>query len=130
MYFSIGAHPAFRIPLLENEGLSDYQLKFTPAANKEVMEYGLENALVHEKGVSNLLPDVTLQPELFAKDAMIYSHIDRIELVSAKSDHGLEVEVTNFLFVGIWSKYNKEKIVLRMCMILQETLKRSLVSIG
>ncbi|MFD1388935.1 aldose 1-epimerase family protein [Oceanobacillus oncorhynchi subsp. oncorhynchi] len=108
MYFSIGAHPAFRIPLLENEGLEDYQLKFTPAPNKEVMEYGLENALVHEKGARNQLPDITLQSELFAKDAMIYSHIDRIELVSAKSDHGVEVEFTDFPFVGIWSKYNEE----------------------
>ncbi|WP_368901212.1 aldose 1-epimerase family protein [Oceanobacillus oncorhynchi] len=108
MYFSIGAHPAFRIPLLENEGLEDYQLKFTPAPNKEVMEYGLENALVHEKGVRNQLPDITLQPELFAKDAMIYSHIDRIELVSAKSDRGVDVEFTDFPFVGIWSKYNEE----------------------
>ncbi|UUI03808.1 aldose 1-epimerase family protein [Oceanobacillus jeddahense] len=108
MYFSIGAHPAFRIPLLENEGLEDYQLTFTPNPDKEVMEYGLENALVHEKGIRNHLPDITLQPDLFAKDAMIYSHIDRIELASTKLNHGVEVVFTDFPFVGIWSKYNEE----------------------
>lgn len=108
MYFSIGAHPAFRIPLLENEGLEDYRLKFTPAPNKEVLEYGLENALIHERGVRTNLPDIQVQPELFAKDAIIYSHIDCIELVSAKSNHGVEVVFTDFPFVGIWSKYNEE----------------------
>lgn len=93
---------------MEDEGLDDYQLKFTPAPNEEVMEYGLENALVHEKGVRNQLHDITMQPELFAKDAMIYNHIDRIELVSAKSDRGVEVTFTDFPFVGIWSKYNED----------------------
>ncbi|MCT1902507.1 aldose 1-epimerase family protein [Oceanobacillus sojae] len=108
MYFSIGAHPAFRIPLLEDEELEDYHLKFTPAPHKEVMEYELENALVHEKGIRTNLPDIQVQPELFAKDAMIYSHIDRIELVSAKSKHGIEIGFADFPFVGIWSKYNEE----------------------
>lgn len=53
------------------------QLTFTPDPNKEVMEYGLENVLVHGKGIRNHHPDIPLQPYLFAKDAMIYSHIDR-----------------------------------------------------
>lgn len=108
MYFSIGAHPAFRIPLIESEGVEDYHLKFTPAPHKEVMEYALENALIHENGIRNNLPEIPLQPELFTKDAMIYSHIDRVELVSAKSNHGVEVGFTGFPFVGIWSKYNPE----------------------
>lgn len=108
MYFSIGAHPAFRIPLFEKQELEDNRLKFTPAPDKEVMEYGLENALVHEKGICNHLPDIPLKPELFAKDAIIYSHIDRMELVSAKSEHGVEVVFTDFPFVGIWSKYNED----------------------
>lgn len=108
MYFSIGAHPAFRIPLLENEVLEDYQLKLTPAPNKEVMEYGLENALVHERGVQKKLPEITLKPELFEKDALIYSNIERIELASAKSNYSVEVEAKGFPFVGIWSKYNEK----------------------
>ncbi|GIO23564.1 aldose 1-epimerase family protein [Oceanobacillus sp. J11TS1] len=108
MYFSIGAHPAFRIPLLGNEILEDYQLKFTPAENKEVVEYGLEDALIQEKGVRHNLSEITLKPDLFANDALIYSHIDNIELVSAKSNHGVEVAFKGFPFVGIWSKYNEK----------------------
>ncbi|MFD1064930.1 aldose 1-epimerase family protein [Oceanobacillus locisalsi] len=108
MYFSVGAHPAFRIPLVENEGLKDYQLKFKPAPNKDVVEYGLENALVSEKGILNQLPDITLQPDLFANDAIIYSNIDSIELTSIKSGYGVEIVFPGFPFVGIWSKYNIE----------------------
>src|SRR5690554_2715675 len=33
MYFSIGAHPAFKVPLLENETIEDYRVQLTPATN-------------------------------------------------------------------------------------------------
>ncbi|MFB3170076.1 aldose 1-epimerase family protein [Neobacillus sp. 179-C4.2 HS] len=105
MYFSIGAHPAFRIPLVENETIEDYHLNFTPAANKNVMEYELRNSLIHEKGIVNNLSTIQLKNALFANDALIYSNIDRLALVSKQSSHGVEVIFQGFPFVGIWSKY-------------------------
>ncbi|WP_335554178.1 aldose 1-epimerase family protein [Neobacillus vireti] len=105
MYFSMGAHPAFRIPLLENETVRDYSLHFTPAANKNVIEYELKDSLVHEKGNANQLSKIQLTDSLFAHDALIYSNIDQITLVSNKSNHGVEVMFREFPFVGIWSKY-------------------------
>jgi len=105
MYFSIGAHPAFRIPLVENETVEDYSLHFTPAANKNVMEYELKDSLIHEKGNADQLSKIQLNDSLFAHDALIYSNIDQIKLVSNKSNHGVEVMCEEFPFVGIWSKY-------------------------
>ena len=105
MYFSIGAHPAFKVPLVENETIEDYQLNFIPAANKNVMEYELKNSLIHEKGTANDLSTIQLKNSLFAHDALIYSNIDQITLVSNQSDHGVEVMFEGFPFVGIWSKY-------------------------
>jgi galactose mutarotase-like enzyme len=104
MYFSIGAHPAFKIPLVENETIEDYSLNFTPAVNKNVMEYDLKDSLIHEKGTANDISTIQLKHTLFAHDALIYSNIDQITLESNKSGHGIEVLFEKFPFVGIWSK--------------------------
>lgn len=105
MYFSIGGHPAFRIPLLENETIEEYRLHVTPAANKNVMEYELKDSLIQEKGPANDLSTIQLTDSLFSNDALIYSHIDHITLASDKTSHGVEVVTEGFPFVGIWSKY-------------------------
>lgn len=105
MYFSIGAHPAFKVPLVENETIEDYQLNVTPAANQNVMEYELTNALIQEKGTANDFSTIPLTPSLFAHDALIYSNIDKVTLVASGSGHGVEVTLQGFPFVGVWSKY-------------------------
>jgi galactose mutarotase-like enzyme len=105
MYFSIGAHPAFKVPLVENETIEDYHLHFKPAINKNVMEYELKNSFIHEKGTANKLSTIPLTNSLFARDALIYSNIDKVTLVSNQSGHGVEVMFQGFPFVGIWSKY-------------------------
>ncbi|MCM3601664.1 aldose 1-epimerase family protein [Robertmurraya korlensis] len=108
MHFAIGAHPAFKIPLLENETIEDYQLHFTPAVGKNVIEYELQNSLLKEKGSVNEIGTLPLTNSLFACDALVYSNIDKITLVSKKSSHGVEVLFEDFPFVGIWSKYIPE----------------------
>ncbi|MEH7336059.1 aldose 1-epimerase family protein [Neobacillus drentensis] len=106
MFFSIGAHPAFRVPLVENEAIGDYSLHFTPAANKNVLEYELKNSLLHEKGTANTISSMQLKASLFAHDALVYSNIDQISLIANKSSHGVKVVFEDFPFVGIWSKFN------------------------
>ena len=115
MYFSIGAHPAFRIPLLENETIEDYSLHIIPAANKNVMEYEIENSLIREKEMANDLLTIPLTDSLFANDALIYSNIDQVTLASNKSNHGVEVRFEGFPFVGIWSKYTDGKMAPFVC---------------
>jgi galactose mutarotase-like enzyme len=105
MYFSIGAHPAFRILLLENETIEDYRLELTPATNKTVLNYELKDSLIHEKGTANDIASIALTASLFKNDAVIYSNIDNIILASNKSSHEVEVSFNGFPFVGIWSKY-------------------------
>ncbi len=109
MNFSIGAHPAFRVPLLDNESVEDYILYFTPAENKDVMEYELKDSLIHEKGTANDIASIQLKDSLFVNDALVYSHIDAIKVESNKSNHGVEVKFKNFPFVGIWSNYSQSE---------------------
>ena len=105
MYFAIGAHPAFKVPLLENETKEDYSLKFTPASGKHVVEYEVKDALIHEKGPADDISMIPLSNSLFINDALIYSNIESIKLISSKSDHSVEVIFEKFPFVGVWSKH-------------------------
>lgn len=107
MYFSIGAHPAFRVPLLENERMEDFHLLFTKAENEDVIEFNVENSLVRENGTANDISMIPLSSSLFENDAIIYSNIDSIKLASSKSDHSVEVLFEEFPYVGVWSKYDE-----------------------
>ncbi|NAP00423.1 aldose 1-epimerase family protein [Halomonas sp. MG34] len=107
MYFSIGGHPAFRVPLLEGETLADYRLELVGDGN--VTQYELENALIHVKE-SNLETPISpvLSDNLFKNDALIYSNIKQVKLQSKKSGKGIQVDCAGFPYLGIWSKYNEE----------------------
>lgn len=108
MYFSIGGHPAFNVPLLESETFTDYHVNLVPAINQEVKEYEIKDALIHEKGTAHHIDKIQLSNSLFKNDALVYSNIQSAKLVSKKSDHSVEVRFENFPFVGIWSKYMED----------------------
>ena len=108
MYFSIGGHPAFRVPLVEGEQAADYSLTLTPSTEHLPVQYELQNSLVREKRKGIEIEPIQLRSELFQHDAMIFSHINRVSLTS-RSGHGVEVDLTGFPFVGIWSPYDQEK---------------------
>lgn len=105
MYFSIGGHPAFNVPLLENETFEDYHVQLIPAQNKEVIQYEIKDSLIHEKGPTNESLQIPLSNSLFINDALVYRNIQSAKLVSEKSGYGVEVMFENFPYVGIWSKY-------------------------
>ncbi|MBR0611863.1 aldose 1-epimerase family protein [Bacillus safensis] len=108
MYFSIGGHPAFRIPLVEGEQTADYSLTLTASTEHLPVQYELRNSLVRETEKGIQLEPIQLRPELFQHDAMIFSHINRVSLTSG-AGHGVEVDLTGFPFVGIWSPYDQEQ---------------------
>ncbi|WP_046176325.1 aldose 1-epimerase family protein [Domibacillus indicus] len=109
MYFSIGAHPAFNVPLSSGEKAGDYTLTFTPAPGRKVTQYELVDSLVREKDSLNEIEPISIQASLFQNDAFIYSQIDRVSLTSSQTGHGVDVNLTGFPFVGIWSSYNRDR---------------------
>lgn len=105
LYFSIGAHPAFAVPLANNLHYTDYFLKF----NKDhiLQSYKIsDNLLTHEtteiKLTENRLP---LQHELFYDDALVFKSLksDCISICSEKDKHGLHFKFKDFPFFGIWA---------------------------
>lgn len=106
MFFSVGAHPAFKVPLEAGEDFEDYYLRFNAVENAGI--YPLDaNGQVESQSVpflenTDILP---LKKELFYKDALVFKGLQStaISIESKKSDHGLTVSFAGFPYMGIWS---------------------------
>ena len=105
MYFSVGGHPAFNVPLTKNLSYKDYFLQFEN--DDELQRYLLQNGLLSGETETIQLNNKTLQlkPELFYKDAIVLKHINskQITLRTNKDAHGLKFKFDGFPFFGIWA---------------------------
>jgi galactose mutarotase-like enzyme len=106
MYFSVGGHPAFRLPLDPNTIFSDYHLQFEEVEN-------LQRWPISKDGLIQLQPvpvmedsnRLNLKKSLFYQDALVFKYMasSEISLVSGKSKHGILFQMGEFPFLGIWS---------------------------
>ncbi len=108
MYFSVGGHPAFKVPLLDSLQYTDYTLRF---ANDNVLKkYVLHNGLTGDDTETIVLnnKELHLQPSLFYDDAIVLKHIssNEVDLRSDKDFHGLRFTFDGFPFFGIWAAKN------------------------
>jgi galactose mutarotase-like enzyme len=105
LYFSIGAHPAFNVPLIAGETYEDYRLGFTRNTfEKSVLRDGL---LLDEKITWQADQEQkSLNTALFDADALVFENgqIDEISLFSTKNSHKITLNCKNWPFFGIWSK--------------------------
>ncbi|MCW3107140.1 MAG: aldose 1-epimerase family protein [Segetibacter sp.] len=105
MFFSAGAHPAFKVPLIEGTNFEDYQLVFNekeitgrwPISSEGLIETEFKPLLQNE----NMLP---LKKELFSADAIVLKDLrsTSISITSPKTEHGLKVNFNGFPYLGIW----------------------------
>lgn len=106
MYFSVGAHPAFKVPLTEGTGYEDYYLLFNKEENDGVWPLSAD-------GLIGLTPEpflvkthkLPLKHSLFYKDALVFKTLasNIIELKSDKSPRGLQLRYDDFPYMGIWA---------------------------
>lgn len=111
MYFSVGGHPAFKLPLVENIHYNDYYLEFNHperAGRWPISEDGLiETKPTELLNNTNRLP---LTKELFYKDALVFKGLasNSVMLRSDKDPHGLSFDFTGFPYLGIWAAKNAD----------------------
>ena len=114
MPFSIGAHPAFRVPLHEDESFEDYRLEFELA---ETLERHFLNADGVFSGETQILPTVgkilNLSHSLFDDDAIVLKRPKsaRVALRNAKNLLGVSLEYPGFPYLGIWTPPKKAPFV-------------------
>ncbi len=105
MYFSVGGHPAFNVPLNKQLPYTDYYLYFNN--DTTLNRYVLQNGLTGNDTELILLTnnELLLQPSLFYKDAIVLKNIASTEIIlkSDKDAHGLILNFKGFPYFGIWA---------------------------
>lgn len=105
MYFSVGGHPAFKVPLVKNLEYADYMLEFN---NDDVLTRNLlhKGLIADNTEQLNLLnKKLPLKQSLFYTDAIVLKHLksDEIRMFTEKNAHGLKFKFNGFPHFGIWA---------------------------
>lgn len=109
LYFGIGGHPAFNVPMTENLTFEDYYFEIEPKGKKKRLPFVppyLDMANTYEEEVGK----ITLTHDLFHNDALVYETNEptAITIKSDKSPHSLTLSYKKIEYVGLWSPYPKE----------------------
>lgn len=107
IYFSVGGHPAFRVPFLPNEKYEDYYLEFE---NPEPLLTHLLSVNGLFSGETGIVPtDVKklwLNKTLFDRDALVFKNITskNVSIHSKNHSRSLSISFKDFKELGIWAK--------------------------
>lgn len=111
MLFSIGAHPAFKVPLAPGKKYEDYHLLFN---RKETIDrWNISDSGLIETSSTPVLKDnnrINITKNLFDDDALVFKR-PLSDVVSIKADqdaHGLDFYFEGFPFLGIWAQPNAD----------------------
>lgn len=111
MYFSIGAHPGFKVPLSpDKETYDDYELTISPEADYPIIQLNQNGLTTTSQANLNVNgKPIKVSHELFKNDAKIFdvqAHAQTtIALKSKKSQHEVAVTAYNNQYFGVWSTY-------------------------
>lgn len=106
IYFSIGSHPAFMLPLSKDDVLEDYYFKFNNKETASIMCLNKDGYFIKDRlpflDNSDTIP---LSKELFQKDALVFSHLnsDEISICSKNHSKTLTLNFSNFPYLGLWA---------------------------
>ena len=108
LLFSIGAHPAFAVPLTAGSAYQDHYLEFNKA--EPLQQWKIKKGLIdtHTELLQTDNGRLIMQHELFYEDAIVLKGLQSncISLACSKHDHGLNFYFNDFGFFGIWASRN------------------------
>ena len=106
LLFSVGGHPAFRLPLVQNTQFSDYYLQFEE--NENLARWPISKEGLIQPSPIPVLEDsnrLNLKKSLFYQDALVFKYpaSSEISLLSGKTSHGIQFQMGEFPLLGLWS---------------------------
>ena len=109
--FVVGGHPAYNIPVGEGECFEDYDIRFSAPETQRCPEIDLKECLIDFEKVTMELEGETTIPlrhSLFYRDALVFDGLrsQTVSLISRKSGRGVEMDISQFPMLGIWSSGN------------------------
>lgn len=107
MYFAVGGHPGFNIPLEEGVSFEDYEVVFgrksLPDRICQTSKYFLSGQIERYKLKDDCRFPLT--HDLFDEDAIILQNMaSELSLVSGKGRKGVKVSYPYMRYVGIWHR--------------------------
>ena len=106
IYFSIGGHPGFNVPLLPDEKRSDYSLVFNQkeTAVRHLLDGGFFNGKT--KAVLENNNRIPITDDLFDDDALVFRNMksEEVSLENGKGEKVLTFNFAGFPDLGIWSQ--------------------------
>lgn len=107
MYFALGGHPGFNIPINSELNFEDYYVEFENKCNPQRINYS-ENCLIRDGYSDNLLVDnqkLYLKHDLFDNDIVQYVNADKkVTIKNDKDFRNVIVTYPDMKYVGIWHK--------------------------
>ncbi|MBB2148739.1 aldose 1-epimerase family protein [Pedobacter sp. LMG 31462] len=115
LWFSVGGHPAFSLPLKSSLNYNDYYLKFNRDSQLNVHQ--VNNNLIDDKTEILHLTSagkLPLNHELFYGDALVMKDLksNKISLKCDKDSHGLDFHFEGFPYFGIWAAKDADFVCL------------------
>jgi galactose mutarotase-like enzyme len=107
IYFSVGGHPAFRVPFNAGEKYEDYYLEFEAGEKLETHSLSAEGFFT---GEAHPVPTpnnrLYLTRDLFKADALVFKNLKSREVCIKSDNHdkSISVEFPHFNYLGIWAK--------------------------
>jgi len=113
IYFSLGAHPAFNVPLKKNEKRSDYILEFEKDEWKETLELTDGYLNGNSRDVFKGKNRIQISDDLFDEDALIFKNLES-NFLTLKNSTGEKIwsfTFEDFPYLGIWSENQESPFV-------------------
>lgn len=109
IYFSVGGHPAFKIPFEKGTDYQDYYLEFNEIENSP--RWDLTNDGLIKNQSSQFFENtnqIKLTKKLFYGDALVFNDLKshQVSIKSEKTDKKLTFDFTDFPYLGIWAAKN------------------------
>ena len=111
MYFGLGGHPGFRLPLEEGKCFEDYSITFAQPCHPSRALLAPSYMMSGVETLYQLENDTTLplRHDLFDDDAIILRHFDKTMTLSAgEGSRGVRVHIPQMPCVGFWHAVKKE----------------------
>lgn len=115
LYASVGAHPAFKIPLTDVTKYEDWYLEF--AQTEHTGKWPLTKEGLIEAAPIPCLENtnvLALNKPLFYGDALVFKDLQStaISIKSKQSTHGLSMQFEGFPYYGIWAAKDADFVCL------------------
>jgi galactose mutarotase-like enzyme len=105
MYFSIGGHPAFNVPLVDDLSFEDYYLEPSPMKSRLMLPLKDGYVDLAQRTLGQTNTNIALTRELFKVDTLIFETkgLNSFSIRSEKSPHSITLTYNNLPYLGIWA---------------------------